>query len=117
MRGWEIVEGRAESSNGRWAVESLVSVRRPAVRRGRQLEVTVKWAGVNPLFGCRWGDSVVAVTDLTADLREKARAMERATYPAVPTARPPPRRIQGKRGRGEDSGFLGSRWAEDGEGP
>ena len=73
--------------------------------------------GVNPLFGCRWGDSVVAVTDLTADLREQARAMERATYPAVPTARPPPRRIQGKRGRGEVSGFLGSRWAVDGEGP
>ena len=62
---WEVVEGRAESSNGRWAVESLVSVRRPSVRRGRQLEVTVRWAGVNPLFGSRWGDSVAAITDLT----------------------------------------------------
>ena len=28
LRGWEVVEGRAESSNGLWAVESLVSVRR-----------------------------------------------------------------------------------------
>lgn len=37
----------AESSNGRWAVESLASVRRPAVRRGRQLEVTVSSVGIN----------------------------------------------------------------------
>ena len=62
LRGWEIAEGRAESSNGMWAVESLVSVRRPTVRRGRQLNVTVRWADVNPLFGCAWGDSVLAIT-------------------------------------------------------
>ena len=113
LRGWDVVEGRAESSNGRWAVESLVSVRRPTVRRGRQLEVTVRWAGVNPLFGCPWGDSTVAITDLTPDLRKQARMMESAVYTEAPTIRPPPLRIQGKRGRGEDSGFLGSRWADD----
>ena len=32
---------------------------------------------------------------------------------AVAATRPPPSRIQGKRGRGEGSGFLGSRWADD----
>ena len=113
LRGWEVVEGRAESSNGRWAVESLVGVRRPAVRRGRQLDVTVRWAGVNPLFGCPWGDSTLAITELTPDLRKQARALEGELYPEAPATRPPPSRIQGKRGRGEDSGFLGSRWADD----
>ena len=76
LRGWEIVEGRAESSNGLWAVESLINVRRPTMRRGRQLEVTVRWAGVNPLFGCAWGDSVLAISELTTDLRRQARVME-----------------------------------------
>ena len=47
LRRWEIAEGRAESANHRWAVEELVGVRRPAVRRGRELLVTVRWAGVN----------------------------------------------------------------------
>ena len=117
LRGWEIAEGRAESSNGMWAVETLVSVRRPTVRRGRQLNVTVRWAGVNPLFGCAWGDSVLAITDLTPDLRRRARAMEREQYPEVPATRPPPMRIQGRRGRGDGSEFLGSRWAGEGEGP
>ena len=106
-------EGRAESSNGRWAVESLVSVRRPTVRRGRQLEVTVRWAGVNPLFRCPWGDSTMAITEITPDLRKRARAMESELYPEAPATRPPPSRIQGKRGRGEGPGFLGSRWVDD----
>ena len=116
LRGWEIVEGRAESSNGLWAVESLIGVRRPTARRGRQLEVTVRWAGVNPLFGCAWGDSVLAISELTTDLRRQARAMERELYPEVPETRPPPLRIQGRRGRGDGSEFLGSRWTGEGEG-
>ena len=73
------------------------------MRRGRQLEVTVRWAGVNPLFGCAWGDSVLAITDLTPDLRRQARTMEREMYPEAPVARPPPLRIQGRRGRGGGS--------------
>ena len=81
LRGWEVAEGRAESSNGLWAVESLTGVRRPTVRRGRQLEVTVRWAGVNPLFGCPWGDSILPITSLTPDLRRRARLMEQEVYP------------------------------------
>ena len=114
--GGDVVEGRAESSNGLWAVESLVGVRRPTTRRGRQLEVTVRWAGVNPLFGCAWGDSVLAISELTPDLRRQARVMEREVYPEGPETRPPPLRIQGRRGRGDGSEFLGSRWTGEGEG-
>ena len=43
--------------------------------------------------------------------------MEREQYPEVPATRPPPTRIQGRRGRGGGSEFLGSRWAGEGEGP
>ena len=64
---------RAESSNHRWRwVESLVDVRPPDVRRGRQLFVTVQWAGANPLFECPWSDSEVLIGDLTGDLRAVA---------------------------------------------
>ena len=83
------------------------------MRRGRQLEVTVRWAGVNPLFGCPWGDSILSVTSLTPDLRRRARLMEQEAYPEAPAARPPPLRIQGKRGRGVSTEFLGSRWADE----
>ena len=88
LRRWEIAEGRAESTNHRWAVETLVGVRRPAVRKGRELLVTVRWAGVNPLFECPWGESELPITALTTDLKEEARKMERELYPETEGARP-----------------------------
>ena len=110
---WEVAEGRAESSNGKWAVEALVDVRRPDVRRGRQLFVRVRWAGTNPLFETPWADSEVPVRDLTGDLREKARDMEREKYPERAVARPVPVRVLGKRSEGDGRNeFLGSRWNE-----
>ena len=113
---WEIAEGRAESSNHRWAVEALLSVRRPEVRRGRQLWVTVRWAGTNPLFECPWPDSELPIGDLTRDLRACARDMERVKYPYVEATRPAPLRVLGKRGAGEGRGdFLGSRWDSGGD--
>ena len=108
---WEIAEGRAESSNHRWAVEALVDVRRPEVRRGRQLVVRVRWAGTNPLFDTPWTDSEVLVRDLTGDLRAQARDMERVKYPDGVTERPAPLRVLGKRRQGDGRDvFLGSRW-------
>ena len=52
------------------------------------------------------------IGDLTVDLRERARDMERAKYPDTVAARPAPQRILGKRGRRDD--FLGSRWDSGG---
>ena len=56
----------------------VLGVRRPAVQRGRQLWVRVRWTGVDPLFGTAWADSVVSIADLTADLRVEARRIRRA---------------------------------------
>ena len=93
-----------------------MDVRRPEVRRGRQLWVTVRWAGTNPLFECPWLDSEVMIGDLTRDLRARAREMEREKYPDAVAARPAPTRALGKRGRGEGRGdFLGSRWDSGGD--
>ena len=80
---------------------------------GETGEAAGGWAGVNPLFGCPWGDSVIPITSLTPDLRRRALLMEQEAYPEAPAARPPPLRIQGKRGRGVSSEFLGSRWADE----
>ena len=43
----------------------VISVSHSDVRRGRQLWVTVRWAGTNPLFECPWLDSEVQIGDLT----------------------------------------------------
>ena len=112
LRRWEIAEGRAESANHMWAVEALVSVRRPTVRRGRELLVTVRWAGVNPLFECPWGESELSIRALTSDLKDAARRMERERYPELEGPRPA--RVSGRiRSRYEgDSVVLGSVWAE-----
>ena len=76
----------------------------------------VRWAGTNPLFETPWADSEVPVRDLTGDLREKARDMERVKYPDVVVVRPVPSRVLGKRegviGRGD---FIGSRWDPSGD--
>ena len=94
----------------------VISVSHSDVRRGRQLWVTVRWAGTNPLFECPWLDSEVQIGDLTRDLRARARDMERAKYPDATVARPAPLRVLGKRGRGEGRGdVLGSRWDSGGD--
>ena len=67
--GTEIQEGRVGDKRGRWAVEELLQVRRPG-GRGRRLEVEVQWKGGGQT-------SWESVTQLTGDLRKRAREMER----------------------------------------
>ena len=64
LRRWEIADGRAESVNHRWAVEELVGVRRPAVRRGRE--------------GCVRGRKERRWNWVVYGLRGQARSMARA---------------------------------------
>ena len=75
-----------------------------------------KVAGDESNVAARAEASVLAISELTPDLRRQARVMEREVYPEVPETRPPPLRIQGRRGRGDGSEFLGSRWTGEGEG-
>ena len=66
-------------------MERLIQVARPAVRRGRQLDVQVGWAGVDVAAdGAEWGAGWVPVTCLTGDLKRLARAMEVDRYPVRP---------------------------------
>ena len=53
-------------------MDRLVEVRRPG-GAGRRLDVLVRWEGA-------WRDSWRSVTDLTADMRKRARVMEREAY-------------------------------------
>jgi hypothetical protein len=73
--GQEMAEGRAGDKRGRWAVEDLLDVRRPG-GKGRRLEVEVAWEG-------EWDDEWVNVTQLTKDLRKRAREMEGERYGAA----------------------------------
>ena len=82
LRGWEVAAGRAEGSNGRWAVERLLEVQRPTPRKGRQLECKVRWMGEQPLSRRPWPDSWVQITALTSDLKKVARGMETLAFPA-----------------------------------
>jgi hypothetical protein len=70
--GQEMAEGRAGDKRGRWAVEDVLEVRRPG-GKGRRLEAKVAWAG-------EWDDEWVQVTQLTGDLRKRAREMESDAY-------------------------------------
>ena len=82
------------------------------MRRGRELLVTVRWAGVNPLFECPWGESELSIVALTSDLRDAARRMEREMYPEP--AGPRPLRVSGRvrpRAEGEET-VLGSVWSD-----
>ena len=55
-----------------WAVDRLVEVKRPG-GAGRRLDVLVRWEGA-------WRDSWRSVTDLTTDMRKRARVMEREAH-------------------------------------
>ena len=80
MRG--VHAGEEPDDSERWAVRRVVQVRRPAVRRGRQLEALVQWEGEG------WVDSWEPVTRLSADLRDEARRMEKEAYAVDQDGRP-----------------------------
>ena len=89
LRRWEADEGREADSRGRWRVERLIEVARPAVRHGRQLDVHVAWAGADVADeGVAWGAGWVPITWLTDDLNLRARAMEADRYPVRPGVPP-----------------------------
>ena len=70
-------EGRAPDKGGKWAVDRVVEVVRPKVRRGRQLSVRLRWKG-------SWGEEQtgwIEVTRLNAKVKREARAMEAERHP------------------------------------
>ena len=77
LRGFDVQAGLMDR-RGR----HVVDVRRPAARRGLQLEALLRWRGVNPATGTAWVDEWKPVTAhyLTEDVRMKARRMERVKY-------------------------------------
>ena len=89
LRRWEVDEGREADSRGRWRVARVLSVRRPAHRQGRQLEVQLEWAGVDTASGEAWAVEWWPLSHCTADVRLEARQMELTVYPAPRTAEPP----------------------------
>ena len=91
-------EGRAPDKGGKWAVDRVVEVVRPKIRRGRQLSVRLRWKG-------SWGVGQVTWTEVTwlnAKVKREARAMEAAMYPAARVAGK--RRAEGEADGGEEEG-------------
>ena len=82
-------------SHGRHALQEVVEVRRPAKRRGRQLEALLRWRGVDPATGVAWADEwkPVSARNFTEDVLAKARRMEAAKY----GKRPAQLRVEGER--------------------
>ena len=76
----EVWAGGEADDAGRWAVEALLQVRRPDVRRGRALELLVRWADDR---GMAWSDSWISIAMVSRDLRDQAREMEKAIYPQM----------------------------------
>ena len=85
-------EGAATGLNadagGFWAVRDVVDVRRPAKRKGQQLEVLVSWAA-HDWAGRPWEDEWLPIAflkrrrlDEGEGLYERARALEAAKYAA-----------------------------------
>ena len=105
LRGEEVHAGRRSDRWGKWAVKAVVDVRRPRLRRGRQLEARVQWEGADPATGETWAHEWLDIKRLSEDLKIKARTMEKRKY-AVPYARPaaravPVRRHEARSTRGE----------------
>ena len=94
-------------SHGRHALQEVVEVRRPAKRRGRQLEALLRWRGVDPATGVAWADEwkPVSTQYLTEDVRAKARRMEAAKY----GKRPAQLRVEGER---RSARLAGGRYGE-----
>ena len=81
--------GLSADESGYWAVHDVLDVRRPAKRKGQQLEVLISWAAHN-WAGRPWDDEWRPITCLKRQryggcdgLYEKARAMEAMKYGAV----------------------------------
>ena len=85
MRG--VWAGDEADDGDRWAVEQLLDVRRPKLRRGRQLEVRVAWVSRGVVESVRWRPSWTPVGWLSADLRREARRMEGVKYGSGSTSR------------------------------
>ena len=76
----DIHAGLRADRSGKWLVAKLEEVWRPRRRVGKQLQVLVRFAGVDPITGQPWADEWLNVTWLTGDLRREAREMEAAKY-------------------------------------
>ena len=83
LKGFAVHAGHEADRFGFWAVERILDVRRPARRQGRQLDVHVRFSGVDPLSKALWPTQWVPVTWLKADLRKVAREMEKEKVKAV----------------------------------
>ena len=90
LKGIDVQSGHEPDRFGFWAVERLIRVRRPARRRGRQLEVLVQFAGLDPISKEPWPTEWIDIKLLKADLKRLAREMEEALMAA-----PPPARVSG----------------------
>ena len=78
--------GLSEDAGGYWAVHDVLDVRRPAKRKGQQLEILISWAA-HDWAGRPWADEWQPITYLKRQrggegdaLYVKARAMEAAKY-------------------------------------
>jgi hypothetical protein len=75
-----VYEGLEPDDAGRWAIQRILQVERPATsRRGRTLQVLVQWIGDDE-DGNPWQDSWVGISMLTADQRAEARRLEKTRY-------------------------------------
>ena len=79
LKGSAVQEGHEPDRFGFWAVESVLSVRRPVARRGRQLEVLVQFKGLDPVSKAPWPSEWIPISWIkSGELKECARAMEAA---------------------------------------
>ena len=80
-------------------MRKVVDVRRPAARRGRQLEVLIEWEGEWGAAQCEWRD----VTACNETCKRLARGLEAVKYGAEGEGARVAR-AGGKRGRGGGGG-------------
>ena len=78
----DVLAGEEPDDAGLWAIEALLEVRRPAKRRGRQLEALVKWAGDWPDEWQPVRPATKTQTGMSKDQIKLARHMEVAKYGA-----------------------------------
>ena len=107
LKGADVQAGHESDRFGFWAVEKLLAVRRPAKRRGRQLEARLRFAGRNPVTKEDWPDEWVPIALLKPDLKREARAMESRAIAAgaAPAGRVRKRSWAGLGWEGADEGL------------
>lgn len=96
-RAEDIQAGLETSAWGWHVVRSILSVRRPTPRRGRQLDVLVEWAGADYFSQQPYAPAWVSITALRAELAAEARAMEEVRWPRLEQAVPEGSRKQPRR--------------------